>query len=153
MTIERDELLAHFGELWPAHNRAITELLVACRRHFDGDLDYALILGAVGDRTLAGTRNRGISYDEFVAGKRGSTDPRVINTHSVAHTTGIPWETARRKIARLIARGWLERREDGGLTVSKQAAIDMAPLTQLTFDYLLLMAEEFGKIATRTANR
>lgn len=147
MTLKRADLIEHFGDLWPKHNAAFTNLLVACRQHLGSDLDYALILGVVGERTLAGGRNRGISYPDFLAGARGDSEPKPINLHSIAHCTGIPWETARRKVRRLIERGWLEKQTNGSLVVSKQAAVDMAPLTQMTLDYLVSMAREFDRIA------
>lgn len=140
MAVSRQVLLERFGDLWPIHNRAMSELFILCRRHFDGDLDSALILGVVGERTFTADRGRGLSYAEFVAGKRGAGPPLPINAQSIADCTGIPRETTRRKLARLVERGWLAKTADGTLVVTERAAVELAPVTELTIDYLFTLS-------------
>jgi hypothetical protein len=137
MKLDRQALERHFGDLWPTHNRGFTSLLIECRKRFDGDLDAMLILAIIGDRTLPAERVHGLSYDDFRSGRRADVPQKVINVQSIADCSGIPRETVRRKVARLIERGWVEKKADGALVVSEQAAVDLAPATQATFAYLL----------------
>lgn len=108
MRLDRKTLERHFGNVWPTHNHAFTSLLIVCREHFDGDLDEMLILSIIGDRTLVAQRFEGLSYDDFRSGRRNDSRRKVINVQSIADCSGIPRETVRRKVARLIERGWVE---------------------------------------------
>jgi hypothetical protein len=137
MRLTRDLLLRRFGDLWPVHHRAFTTLVVECRRLFDGDLDEMLILSAIGERTLSPQRAAGLTYQKFLNGERNETKTGRINTQSIADSTGIPRETVRRKVIRLIDRGWVKQNDDGSFEVAEKAAVDLAPATQATFDYLL----------------
>lgn len=143
MPINREFLIQNFGDLWPVHNRGFTALLIECRRCFDGDMDQLLILSVIGDRTLGTARAKGLNYADFLEGKRAVGIPRRINTQSVADSTGIPRETVRRKIRRLIERGWVQKNEDGTLEVTESAAVDLASATQATFDYFLAIGNAF----------
>ena len=158
MPIDHEFLVQHFGDLWPVHNDGFTALLIECRKHFDGDMDEMLILSVVGSRTLTVERARGLNYGDFVKGERTVGISRRINTQSVADSTGIPRETVRRKIGRLIERGWVRKNEDGTLEVTKAAAVDLAPATQATFNYFLafgnVLLEKLTEApATRTETR
>lgn len=137
MALDRDLISRHFGELWATHTRGFNDLLIECRRHFDGDMDQMLILSIIGERTLTPERARGLSYGDFLQGRRSPGLPRRINTQSIADCTGIPRETVRRKLRVLIDRGWVRRLEDGTLEVSEHAAVDLADAQQATFDYFL----------------
>lgn len=137
MPVTRDFLIEHFGDLWPVHTRGFTALLIECRRHFEGDIDQLLILSVIGERTLHGDRAQGVTYHQFLQGDRIAGIPARINTQSVADSTGIPRETVRRKIERLIGRGWIRKNDDGTLEVTETAAVELAPATQATFDYIL----------------
>lgn len=46
---------------------------------------------------------------------------RPCNAYSIAAATGLPRETVRRKIARLVELGWIERRENGHLFLTVRA--------------------------------
>ena len=126
-----------FGDIWPHHNRAFNELLVVCRRAFGGDLDRMIILSIIGERSLPNERALGISYDQFLEGRRGPLAPRPINTR----------ETVRRKVAQLIECGWVGRDEAGLLFVLPQASQDLRPITEGTLEYLRSVGEILLKVA------
>lgn len=136
MHFGHDELSRHFGQIWPIHVEHFTELLVALRQQFGGDLDRMLVLAVIGMRTLPPQRVEGRSFTEFQAGQLAK-QPRPINVQSIAETTGIPRETVRRKVAELEVAGWIERRDDGHLMVAPRAREDLAPATQATMRYLV----------------
>jgi hypothetical protein len=138
MQLHRETLMQRFGDVWPVHHRGFSKLLIECRRLFDGDMDQLVILTVIGDRTLTVDRSKGLTYPEFLKGRRGASEPRPTNTQSVADSTGIPRETVRRKINRLVGRGWVKKNDDGTLEVTKNAAVDMAPATQVTLDSMAL---------------
>lgn len=108
-----------FGDIWPHHNAAFNDLLIRCRRAFDGDLDKMAVLSVIGERTLTTERAAGISYDRFLDGRRGLPCPRPINIQSISECTGIPRETVRRKIAQLI--------DKGGWNAMKTACFSFCP--------------------------
>ncbi|MGD8347058.1 MAG: hypothetical protein PVI83_07410 [Lysobacterales bacterium] len=140
----------HFGDLWPVHNRGFTLLLIKCRELCEGDLDQVLILSAIGMRTLMNRRIDGLTYDEFLDGRRSAGVSRKINLQCIADGTGIPRETVRRKIKCLMARGWIEKESDGTLAVTARAADELAPATQATFDYLRDIANTVLSITSAT---
>ena len=70
MPFGHDDLIRHFGLIWPVHNVRFCELLITLRRHFDGDLDRMLVLAVIGSRTLAWGRITGLSYSQFKALER-----------------------------------------------------------------------------------
>ena len=37
-------LTKDFGRIWPQHVAALTQFLIDCRRHFDGDVDLFLVM-------------------------------------------------------------------------------------------------------------
>lgn len=152
MKLSRERIIQHFGDLWPAHNRGFTSLLVESRKLCESDLDQVLILSAIGTRTLLNRRTEGLSYDEFLEGRRTTRVTKKINLQSIADGTGIPRETARRKINRLVARGWLKKNNDGSLEVSDRAVRELAPATQATFDYLVDLGNAVLGIVTETGN-
>jgi hypothetical protein len=137
MNLDHDTLSARFGRIWPVHNDAFCELLVALRRHFGGDLDRMLVLAIIGSRTLARGHIDGLSYDQFMTGDRADDECAPINLQSIADYSGIPRETVRRKLRDLERLGWISRRDKGYLVVTSQAAEDLAPATEATMLYLL----------------
>lgn len=137
MNLTRGFLLQNFGDLWPVHHRAFTALMVECRKHFGGDMDAMLILSAIGERTLTPQRSAGLTYPEFLTGRRNDSRKGRINTQSIADSTGIPRESVRRKVLDLIGRGWVKRNDDGTFEVTEKAAVDLAPATEASFQYLL----------------
>lgn len=140
-----------FGDIWPYHNAAFNDLLIRCRRAFDGDLDRMVILSIIGERTLTTERAAGISYDRFLDGRRGSPCPRPINIQSISECTGIPRETVRRKVAQLIGKGWVERDDDGLLFVLPKASQDLQPITEATLEYLTRVANVIARVAVQAS--
>lgn len=147
MTLSRETILKRFGDIWPVHHRGFTSLLIECRRAFDGDMDQLVILSVIGERMLTQDRSRGLTYSEFREGKRGAGISRRINAQSIAGYTGIPRETVRRKINGLIDRGWVKKDDHGMLEVSLDATVDLAPATQITFDYFISLGNALITIA------
>lgn len=79
-------------------------------RLFDGDIVMALVLGELGQHAVAGNHHG--------SGRRGHLRPS--NAHSIAAASGIPRETVRRKLDKLIAKGWVRAHPDGGLSLNRE---------------------------------
>jgi hypothetical protein len=136
MTFNEKTLAAHFGRIWPVHNDAFCEPLVALRRLFDGDLDRMLVLAIIGSRTLSRGHIDGMSYEGFMSHDRSDDEPPPINLQSIADYSGIPRETVRRKFRDLERSGWIIRRGKGYLIATTKAAQDLAPATEAALRYL-----------------
>lgn len=128
---------AKFGQLHARHVAALTRHLIACRDALDGDLDLFLVLTIIGERSFStGNVPEAMTEEEFRASPVSAVTPAAINLQSIADYSGIPRETVRRKVAALIARGWVERGEGGLLAVTDQAKDSLAALTASSVRYL-----------------
>lgn len=90
----------HLGQVF---TKALRELYKA----FDGDLTMALVLGELGQYAT------GSLYDS--SQNRRSPKIRCSNAYSISVASGVPRETVRRKLDKLIARGWVIETPDGKL--------------------------------------
>ena len=110
----KDGLRENHFEVTYLLGRFMTEHLVRVYNAFDGDLTAAIVLGTIGQYNYHGyyeeTRaNAGEGFDRKV--ERGEHVPRArpCNAMSVSQSTGIPRETVRRKIRKLVAKGWVRQ--------------------------------------------
>jgi hypothetical protein len=144
-SFDEDHIRANFGRIWPRHVESMTRFLIACRKHFDGDLDLFLTLAVIGDRSFAAHKAPlDLKYEALLDADRAPTEPEALNVLSIAHFSGIPRETVRRKVNELIARGWVEKDAEGYVRATRKAALDLHPLTEVSFDYLARMARAFA---------
>ena len=88
-----------------------TETLTRLRRQFDGDLDQYLLLLVFEQGEMA----RAVACLEGAVRKTipARAEPRGMNAMSVAEICGIPRESARRKLKRLIERQAIRLGPDG----------------------------------------
>ncbi|MDB5440077.1 MAG: hypothetical protein JWM33_2504 [Caulobacteraceae bacterium] len=86
------------------------ETLTRLRGAFDGDLDQYLLLLVF----MQGEMSRGLGMLESAARNVAAFhEPRGMNAMSLAEICGIPRETARRKLRRLIERDFVAVGPDG----------------------------------------
>jgi hypothetical protein len=127
-----------FAEVFPTYVAAFSRLMIALRREFDGDLDMALILAVIGERHFARrTRPDAPTYDTL--GHTETTPTPSINALSLSQYTGIPRETARRKVAALIKRGWVVADRRGSLSPTPEAAADLRRATDEALGFMATM--------------
>lgn len=123
------------SDVFTAHVRAFSKLLIKLRAELGNDLDKVLIMSVIAERHYA----RVAQFDRSGPTLPSVTEPSRasgINTHSVALYTEIPRETVRRKVSLLIDMGWLECDARGNLSPTGQAAGDLAKGTAATLEYL-----------------
>lgn len=123
-----------------AHVRGFCELLIHLRSALGNDLDMVLILAVIAERQYSARQQTGEPGQSGDDPAR-QTYPTGINALSVAEYTGIPRETARRKIALLISNGWVLRDPCGILSPTPKAAVDLAHSTAATLRYLSVIAQ------------
>lgn len=147
--IER-KIRKKFGTIWPVHVKSLTQFLINCRSAFDGDIDMFLVLAVIGDRTFSERKaDPDLSYEQWQAGKGPKTTPEDINVRSIAAFSGIPRETVRRKLKVLLERGWIDRTPEGHLRATRNAAIELEPMTLVSIQYLVQMFRLFQKVGKR----
>lgn len=132
-----EHVKTHFQSIWPVHLAAFSRLLRHLRTVFDGDLDLVLILAAISERTPREAWESGVEdLTNILMSEDGRQVQKPINIQSVAAYTGIPRETVRRKIERLVAKGWLRRHPDGTISVTGTAAVELEEATGITITYI-----------------
>jgi hypothetical protein len=97
---------------------------------FDRDILLPILLGEIGLHNIGALEN---SSAKSVADTPDGQEPvladglmsqarfRPCNAYSIAAATGLPRETVRRKIVRLVELGWVTRRDNGHLFITAAA--------------------------------
>jgi hypothetical protein len=135
-----ETILKDFGVIWPRHVSSLTQFLIACRLHFDGDLDLFLVLCIIGDRTFSARHAPpDMDFERWNSANVKNVRSEDINAQFISDFSSIPRETVRRKLNALVEKGWVTRDEQGFVTATDKAKIDLAPLTQSSLNYLTKM--------------
>jgi hypothetical protein len=154
--IDQKTLREHRAEFSYFLNRCITEHLVRLSRAFEGDLTAAVVLGTIGQYNVR-------RFHDEVVTKSGTTllealrsgahreHLRPCNAMSVASSTGIPRETVRRKIAWLVARGWVRRAGRDQLYIDEGVVRDFAEFNVATVELFVGMLTQFDAAVPRRA--
>ena len=145
MSVEKSNKKYNSRSRWPSHIENFTWFLIRCRRYFNGDMDRLLVFCVISGRKL-------IAKNKLEAGKLEDVSldrlPRVaekpINLQFIADCSGLPRETARRKLQDLTALGWVERDTRGNFSTTAKAAADLAPLKKIGIKYLARMKGIFA---------
>jgi len=140
-----ETVLRDFGVIWPRHVASLTQFLIDCRKHFDGDLDLFLVLCVIGDRTFSAQHAPpDMDFGTWKSASVSHVRSIEINVQSLSDYSGIPRETVRRKLNILLEKGWVERDERGFITATDKVKQDLAPLTMISLVYLSKMKEVLG---------
>lgn len=87
--------------------------------HNIGALDTGGGRGVNGEDT--GGRARQAAVEPVPAALELDCTMKPCNAYSIAAATGLPRETVRRKIVRLVELGWISRQDNGHLFISREA--------------------------------
>lgn len=88
---------------------------------FDHDIMLPLLLGEIALHNIGTPDARRMVGQANDAGGEDACVLKPCNAYSIAAATGMPRETVRRKIARLVELGWISRRHNGHLYISSSA--------------------------------
>ncbi|WP_211167139.1 hypothetical protein [Aromatoleum evansii] len=87
---------------------------------FERDILLPLLLGEIALHNIGALENSG-EANVSIDGDRFAAVMRPCNAYSIAAATGLPRETVRRKIVRLVELGWITRRGNGHLFLTPRA--------------------------------
>lgn len=127
-----DLLFDHYPAVAKDLLAPLLDLLVAVRTHFGGDLDRFLIFLLISLRTAQHPRAQAMDPHAVRRGEVESYPSLFTNVRSIAASTQIPYETVRRKVARLIEAGHVERRDEY-LTITVEASFAFRELREKLF--------------------
>lgn len=132
-----EEIKGSFGRVWPTHMLLLSNFLIECRSSFGGDLELFLVLTIIGERSFSQQNvDPRLDFVRFQHGDATGTPALEINMRSIADSSGIPRETVRRKVAKLVELGWVDKLADGSLLATQRARRELEPLTLATIKYL-----------------
>jgi hypothetical protein len=129
-------MAAHFVTTQTAWVEGHLGLLCCLRSILGNDLDKVIILAVIGQRLLDREVQSAGSGEEIEQSSIVSNRPRLVNIESIANSTGIPRESVRRKVNELKRAGWIDRLDDGGLTIQQKAVDQLIPATTHTAVFL-----------------
>lgn len=109
------------------------DLLALARPVFGGDLDKLLIVLVVATRTAEHPQVAAMDFGDVLSGRIEALPSLLTNVRSIADSTGIPRETVRRKVADLVAAGWIARKGDQ-LSYTVEASRALAPVREALID-------------------
>ncbi len=129
--VTNEWILDRFDSIYPAYRFAFARLLVQLRADFDGDLDAMLVL-----LTLSLGTDRKDWARSLLVEFQPAPQMRLTNTQSIAHASGIPRETVRRKLETLERRGWVFRDAEGNWVPTRTASEDLIDSTRESVSFI-----------------
>ena len=130
---EPDPLDPAYAILAYTMNRAVIDQMLRAARHFGGDYERLILWGTVAHLNVAHLMPPG-SLPSSLLDARGNLPEasqalRPVLLRDLAQITGIPRETARRKLEALAAQGWIRRTRDGWLIEVERTDAELRPFT------------------------
>jgi hypothetical protein len=124
---------------------------ISLYKTFNGDLVLPVILGAVAHHTISNIAKI-CDYDKFKVREYMKEKNQSLllpcNAFSISEYTGIPRETVRRKIAKLIKLGWLWKNEKSEVFLDPSI---QDVFNELSFDFARNVVEVAGIVMKRLA--
>lgn len=130
-----DQHAQRFAYISMLRTRFTLPHLIGLYRHFDGDLALPIVLGEIAIRNLQSVFQLrpeepydvlNLETERAIIERRYTSEHlRPANALSIAMATGIPRETVRRKVEKLIGRGWVRRDEHDHLFITAQVKLDL----------------------------
>lgn len=141
-------LREHYFEFADDLIGGLVDCLVAGRELFEGDIDLWLVGLAVATRSTEAREMRKLALDDVLAGRVERLPSHLTNVASLSASLGLPRETTRRKVNRLLELGLIERRGDG-LALTPEAAIRFTPLREQLLETLVRFRDIVDDIERR----
>ncbi len=145
-------------ESYHKHGRAIAIIMASYHlrhfnrlyREFEGDLVLPIILGEIGHYNVMrffSSEGYVRNPEEIPANLESYPLLRPCNAFSISEATGIPRETVRRKVEKLIALGWIRRDSRGHLFITAKPYEHFAPEFNLeSLQELLEVSERLWQV-------
>ena len=118
---------------------------------FEGDMVAGLVLGEIAHRNVEAWLAQHENSEQLLQDPaRRETLMRPCNALSIAEACGLPRETVRRKIVKLVERGYIYRSEEGFLFLTMTVGDDFEEMTARLVAELLATAR---RLESLLANR
>jgi len=120
--IDPEALEKHLPEITYETGLFMIDYLRRLNREFENDLVAAIVLGEIAQHSVRDLMKRDLPRSgkaslEFATPERVRAGLKRCNALSVAESSGIPRETVRRKIDKLVKRGLISKDGNGGLAL------------------------------------
>lgn len=137
LTKDRVEALHadRFGYMSMLKTRFTLPHLIALYRQFEGDMALPIVLGEIAVRNLQAVYQMrpqepyhvlDLGAERTIVERRYTEEHlRPANTLSIATATGMPRETVRRKVEKLVELGWVHRDARGHLFLTPKVGDDL----------------------------
>ncbi|MEG0820459.1 MAG: Crp/Fnr family transcriptional regulator [Burkholderiaceae bacterium] len=131
--------------------RFMTTRLRSIYQAFDGDLTLALVLGELSMRNIESlypphaSINR-LAEQAMAPQREGARRLRPCNALSIAEVTGIPRETVRRKLGKLLDLGWIERTTDDMYVITDKVGAVFSAFDDSQAADLLTTSEQIREV-------
>jgi hypothetical protein len=121
---------------------------------FEGDITAAIVLGEIAQHSArrfmkeilprSGKDAASVATDEVI-----EASIRRCNMLSIAQASGIPRETVRRKVDKLVGKGFVSRDAKGGLAVTRKVGRHFREFDRETMEGLVDLAERIRSMVAR----
>jgi hypothetical protein len=143
-------LREHYFEFADDLIGSLIDCLVLGRELFEGDIDLMLVGLGVATRSTGLRDMREVRLDDVLTGRVQSFPSGTTNVGSLAASLGLPRETTRRKVNRLLELGLIERRGDG-LALTPAASVRFTPVRERLLDAFAHLKDRVETIERRPA--
>jgi hypothetical protein len=107
----RAALMTNYADVQYHFVQFLADHLTDCRKTFGGDFDCVMVLAVLGQRFLG-------AYHDLAPGEIPDEARIWMSALRISDVTGIPRESVRRKLAQLLAKGWVEHNRSQGWRLS-----------------------------------
>ena len=130
-------------------NRFLLEHIIRVYKQFDGDLVSAIVLGVISFHTIS-TIAKAHGYDTFkisdILSELSDRSIQPCNAYSISESTGIPRETVRRKIEKLIQAGFIVKNDKSEVYFKEGTQFFFSNFSLETVNNILNSASNLRKI-------
>lgn len=116
----------HKGTIAVLMGRHMLRHLLLLYKKFEGDLLLAVVLGEIGHHNVGNIYSQEGNClkprSDLPAGPERLKYLDPTNAFSISESTGIPRETVRRKISKLLERGWITKGSRGEVALTETAS-------------------------------
>ncbi|GEB80895.1 hypothetical protein DDE01_23100 [Desulfovibrio desulfuricans] len=137
-------------------NKFLVDHIVRVYKLFDGDITSAIILGAISFHTISNIAPK-LNHDTNKISKvlANHNDPRIppCNAYSISESTGIPRETVRRKIDKLVQAGFITKNTKAEVFFKEGTQFFFSHFSLETANNVLNAADKLREIIITTNNK
>lgn len=153
--LDPEKFEKHYPQLTYETGLFMVDYLRRLNREFENDITTAIVLGEIAQHSVRDLMKRelprsGMASGQFAGSERFAAGFKRCNAFSVAESSGIPRETVRRKIDKLVKRGFVTRDADGGLALMPGIGEHFRSFDRQTTADLLALAERVRSLAGGT---